>query len=160
VKAFFGKPQSTFVPGGAHVSVYLVPVYEGRLLVYDVAAKQARGRWLPWDVLPFGGNPYETAAELGDDWCSGAVTDLQLVDVMSFPVDREGWEIAIIFRAEVSVVEAAAERTPYLYPAGEFDAIGNFDPVDLERWVTRAAGSAAPADGPATGSAAKPGLLF
>jgi hypothetical protein len=27
------------------------------------------------------------------------------------------------------------ERTAYLYPQGAFDAIGAFDPVDLERWV-------------------------
>jgi acyl dehydratase len=26
VQAYFGKPASTFVPGGAHVAVYVVPV--------------------------------------------------------------------------------------------------------------------------------------
>jgi hypothetical protein len=81
-QAYFGKPASTFVPGGAHVAVYVVPVFEERLVVFDVAASAARGRWLPWDVLPFGGNPYETAAELADTWCEGAVADLALADAM------------------------------------------------------------------------------
>jgi len=54
-------------------------------------------------------------------------------------------------------------------PAGEFDAIGPFDPVDLERWVTRAnsAGllparrNSAPTDAqPETPTPSRPGLLF
>jgi hypothetical protein len=28
-------------------------------------------------------------------------------------------------------------RKPVRFGPGEFDAIGNFDPVDLERWVVR-----------------------
>ena len=89
-QAYFGKPSKTFVPGGAHVAVYVVPVFEGRLVVFDVAARAARGRWLPWDVLEFGGNPYETAAALADDWCEGAVSDLALADVMYMAKDLIG----------------------------------------------------------------------
>jgi hypothetical protein len=151
--AYFGKPQSNFVPGGAHVAVYIVPVFEGRMVVFDVTANAAKGRWLPWNVLPFGGNPYETAATLADDWCDGAVSALDLVDVMSLPFDNAGWELAIVFRAELTTLPSGDEhRTPYVFPDGRFDAIGNFDPVDLERWVVRTG------TGPSAPSA--PGLLF
>lgn len=140
-QAYFGKPASTFVPGGAHVAVYVVPVFEGRLLTFDVAASAARGRWLPWDILEFGGNPYEAAAALVDQWCGGAVSDLALADVMSFPYPGSGWELALVFRAELTELPTAdAARTPFLFEDGEFDAIGNFDPIDLERWVRRDAG--------------------
>src|SRR5512139_876083 len=137
-QAYFGKPAATFVPGGAHVAVYVVPVFEGRLLVFDVAASAARGRWLPWDILEFGGNPYEAAATLADEWCGGAVADLALADAMSFPFEGASWELALVFRAELTEMPGGdANRTPFLFEPGEFDAIGNFDPVDLERWVTR-----------------------
>lgn len=136
-QAFFGKPAKTFVPGGAHVAVYLVPVFEGRLVVFDVQASAARGRWLPWDVLEFGGNPYEAAAALADAWCDGAVSDLTLADAMSFPFGVEGWELALVFRAELTALPRGDDaRTPVVSERGQFDAIGNFDPVDLERWVT------------------------
>ena len=139
-QAFFGKPATTFVPGGAHVAVYLVPVFEGRLVVFDVAASAARGRWLPWDVLEFGANPYEAASALADDWCDGAVSDLALADAMSFPFSGGGWELALIFRAELTELPAGdGARTAFAFDAGEYDAIGNFDPVDLERWDTRGA---------------------
>ncbi len=135
-RAFFGKPQAGVVDGGAQIAVYLVPVYEGRLVVFDVKAKQARGRWLPWDVLDFGQNPYEAASALADSWCDGALDDLALVDVMSFESPGGGWELAIVFRAQLTDLPGGDDaREPYLYPEGEFDAIGNFDPVDLERWV-------------------------
>ena len=142
-QAYFGKPSSTFVPGGTHIAVYLVPVLEGRLLVFDVAASAARGRWLPWDILKFGANPYEEAAELADLWCGGALSDLRLVDAMSFPYPVEGWELALVFRAELTEIPRGDDaRRPLLFEAGEFDAIGNFDPVDLERWVMGGASAA------------------
>lgn len=141
-QAFFGKPATTFVPGGAHVSVYVVPVLQGRLLIFDVAASAARGRWLPWDILEFGGNPYETAATLVDNWCGGTVSDLGLADVMSFPYPGGGWELALVFRAELTQMPPGDDaRKPVLFEAGEFDAIGNFDPIDLERWVRRDGGA-------------------
>lgn len=142
-RAFFGPPRASFTPGGAHVAVYLVPVFEGRLVVFDVSARPARGRWLPWDVLDFGQNPYEAASALADDWCAGAVSDLSLVDVMSFPFEGGGWELAIVFRAELtSLPEPDDVRAPYHFPAGQYDAIGSFDPVDLERWVGAAPATA------------------
>ncbi len=154
--AYFGKPQSTFVPGGAHVAVYLVPVFEGRLVVFDVQASAARGRWLPWNILPFGGNPYEAAATLADLWCDGAVADLTLADVMSFPFEPAGWELAIVFRAELTAPPSGDDaRTPVVFDAGRYDAIGNFDPIDLERWVTSGGGT-----GPVASTQSGPGLLF
>lgn len=134
--AYFGPPASGFVAGGTHITVNLVPVFEGRLVVFDVAAKEARGRWLPWDVLDWGGNPYECASTLADQWCGVDMLDLTLADVMTFPFEASGWELAIVFRTELAEApKGDAERVPYLYPPGQFDAIGRFDPVDLRRWV-------------------------
>ena len=137
--AYFGQPARGFVQNGAHIAVYLVPVFEGRLVVFDVEAKAARGRWLPWNVLEFGGNPYEAAATLADEWCGGELSDLTLVDAMSFPFEGDGWELAIVYRAELSARPAGDSlRKPFLFEPGRFDAIGNFDPVDLQRWVEQA----------------------
>ena len=97
--ALFGPPVRAFTPGGAHIAVHLVPVFAGAVVAFDVSARDARGRWLPWDLLPYGGNPYETAAALGDDWCDGAVLDLAIVDALSFPLAGESWELALVFRA-------------------------------------------------------------
>ena len=134
--AFYGKPQQRPVAGGMHVTVHLVPVSQGRLVVFDVVADQARGRWLPWTVLPAGGNPWETAARLADDWLQGAVDDISLADVLSLQVPGGGWELAVVFRVELTRVPAAdGVREPFVYAEGAFDAIGSFDPVDLERWV-------------------------
>lgn len=158
--AYFGKPQPTFVPGGAHIAIYLVPVFRGQLVVFDVTASAARGRWLPWAILPFGGNPYEAAATLADLWCDGAVGDLALADVMSFGHGGGGWELAIVFRAELTAAPAGdSRRTPALLPVGQFDAIGNFDPVDLERWVGGAA-SPTPPQPQITAPREGPALLF
>jgi len=148
--AYFGKPAESFVRNGAHIAVYLIPVLEGALVVFDVAARAARGRWLPWDILEFGGNPYETAATLADDWCGGALSDLSLADVMSFPFEGEGWELAIVYRAELTELPRADDaRAPYRFEPGEYDAIGNFDPVDIRRWVEqRGVGGSAPGEKP------------
>ncbi|MCE7929421.1 MAG: hypothetical protein HUU14_08575 [Dehalococcoidia bacterium] len=121
---------------GTMVTVYLVPVHEGRMVTFDVRAREAQGRWLPWSVLEFAGNPYMTASELADDWCDGAISDLSLVDVMSFNPPGGGWELAIVFRAELTALPRPREdRTPAVFDPGRFDAIGPFDPVDLQRWV-------------------------
>jgi len=88
--AYFGRPQPGFTPGGAHVAVYLVPVFAGRLTVFDVTAPGVRGKWLPWTVMEYGANPYETAAALADDWCDGAISALEVADVLSFPFDADG----------------------------------------------------------------------
>lgn len=135
-RAFFGPPEDGFVRGGAHLTVYLVPVVDGGLVVFDVEARQARGRWLPWDVLDFGQNPYEAASALADQWCNVPLRDLSLVDVMSLPVEGGGWELAIVFRGElVGVPPGDIHRKPVRFEPGQFDAIGQFDPVDIERWV-------------------------
>lgn len=148
-QAFFGKPTNGLTPGGAHISVYLVPVFQRRLVVFDVAANQARGRWLPWDVMDFRGNPYETAAALADSWCGGDISSLTLADVMSFPFEGGGWELAIVFRAELTGLPAGDDaRSTFVFGEGQFDAIGLFDPVDIERWVTAAGGPAARTDPP------------
>ncbi len=154
-RAIFGPPRKTPDLGGLQVAVYLVPVYEDRLLTFDVTAPEAHGRWLPWAVIGYGQNPYEAAAMLADDWLDVPLEDLSLVDVLSFDAPGGGWELAIIFRACLWTKPAGDEtRTPHLYAAGEFDAIASFDPVDLERWVT--GGPASPAR--ATPAQAK--LLF
>ena len=46
----------------------------------------------------------EAASELVDDWCDGALNDLSLVDVLSLEAFGEGWELAIILRADGSAV--------------------------------------------------------
>lgn len=134
--AYFGRPAESFVPGGAHVAVYLVPVLAGQLVVFDVQAPKVRGRWLPWTVMEYGANPYETAAALADDWCEGLVTRLELVDALSFPFDADGWELALVYRAELSGLPPGdAHRAPRVVVPRAADAMGPFDPVDLERWV-------------------------
>jgi hypothetical protein len=135
-RAYFGRPVAGFVTGGTHITVYLIPVFEGGLVAFDVTAREARGRWLPWDVLDFAANPYEAASALADGWCDVALSDLSLVDVLSLPVEGGGWELAIVFRAELSGMPPGDDvRTPFRYEPGQNDAIGPFDPVDLERWV-------------------------
>ncbi|MEO6397955.1 MAG: hypothetical protein ABIP13_05770 [Tepidiformaceae bacterium] len=139
MKAFFGPPVARPVPGGTQLTIYLVPVFEGRLAVFDVEAPEVHGRWLPWDLLALHENPYEAASELADIWCGVSLSGLALVDIMSFTQPGGAWELAIVFRATLSAPpQGDAERRPFLYPVGQFDAIGSFDPIDLERWVTRA----------------------
>ncbi len=134
--ARFGPPVASFVPGGAHVSVHIVPVFNGAIVAFDVAARAAQGRWLPWDLLPYGGNPYETAAELGDTWCDGAVTDLVLADTLSFVTPGESWELSLIFRAELSTAPTGdVDRHPILLAPGDLDSVARFEAVDLERWL-------------------------
>ena len=161
MKAFFGPPVSGPVPGGTQLSIYLVPVFEGRLVAFDVESREARGRWLPWDVLDSHENPYEAASELADFWCGVSLTSLALADVMSFTQPGGSWELAIVFRAELSAPPIGdSEHVPFVYPAGQYDAIGSFDPVDLERWVTRAGDGVGPSARPIEARPNRPDLLF
>jgi hypothetical protein len=138
-RAIFGPPRDAVAPGGLHISVYLVPVFERSLVVFDVTAAQAAGRWLPWAVIDFRQNPYEAASLLADDWCGVPLEDLSLADVMSIEVGGEGWELAIVFRAELGAPpQGDSERTPYMFEPGRYDAIGPFDPADIQRWVEAA----------------------
>jgi len=135
-RSYFAGPKDSPQRGGMVVTVYLVPVYQGRLVVFDVTAPGAKGRWIPWQVLEFGQVPYESAAQLTDAWLNGEVTSLSLVDVMMLPMDGGGCELAIIFRCDVTALPArTAQRDAFAYPDGHLDAIGGFDPVDLERWL-------------------------
>jgi hypothetical protein len=134
--ARFGPPVRNFAPRGGHIAVHLVPVHQGHLVAFDVTARAAAGRWLPWDLLPYGGNPYETAAELGDEWCDGAVTSLALVDALSFLAPGESWELALVFRAELSAMPAGqTDRTPVTLRPDALTQVGRFGAVDLARWL-------------------------
>jgi len=134
--ARFGGPAGEFTAGGAHVAVHLVPVFGGRIVAFDVQGP-APGRWLPWDLLPFEGNPYETAAALGDDWCDGAVLELRVCDVLSLPAQGESWEIALIFRAELSAMPGGDDaRTPVAIAPADLGTVRRFAPLELERWLT------------------------
>jgi len=143
--AYFGKPREEAASGGFHVTVYLVPVLDGRLVVFDIERpRDIAGRWLPWAVLPFQGNPYEAASNLVDAWCDVPLDDLSLVDVMSFTVPGAGWELALVFRAELMEAPVPIpDREPIFIGADALDAIGPFDPADLQRWL------AGPAPAPA-----------
>lgn len=136
--AYFGRPIAESAPGGFHVAVYLVPVLEGRLVVFDIEGPgEIAGRWLPWAVLPFQGNPYEAASALADTWCDVPMVDLRLVDAMSFAGPGESWELALVFRAELAERPAGdPSRQPVYLGPESLDAIGRFDPADLARWLT------------------------
>ena len=136
-RAFFGPPQPAAVRGGARITLYLVPVLDGQLVAFDLKVSDQRGRWLPWTVMDFGANPYVTASELAEQWCQGAVSALSPADVMSFETPDRGWELAIVFRADLTVEpRPPANGTVSLLPPGGVDAIGPFAPGDLERWLT------------------------
>ena len=135
-RAFFGPPQQGPAQGGLQVTVHLVPVHDGRLVTFDVSAGPVRGRWLPWAVIDYHQNPYEAAALLADDWLAVSLHDLRIADVLSISGPLGGWELAIIYRAELAEAPPGdPQRRPFIFDRGEFDAIGAFDPVDLERWV-------------------------
>ena len=135
-RSYFAGPKDSPQRGGMVVTVYLVPVYQGRLVVFDVTAPGAKGRWIPWQVLEFGQVPYESAAQLTDAWLNGAVSSLSLVDIMMLPAAGAGCELAIVFRCDATALPPrTAERDAFAYPDGHLDAIGGFDPVDLERWL-------------------------
>lgn len=153
-RAFFGPPARGPSEGGLQVSVHLVPVFEGRLVAFDVRAGQVHGRWLPWAVIDFRQNPYEAAALLADDWLDVPLTDLRIADVLSVDGPLGGWELAIVYRAECAArPRGDGQRTPFVYEPGEYDAIGIFDPLDLERWVGM------PAPPPATPSPQPPQIF-
>jgi len=148
--AYFGKPQGAAAAGGFHIAIYLVPVLDGRLVVFDIEGpREIAGRWLPWAVLPFRGNPYEAASLLADTWCDVPLHDLSLVDVMSFNIPGEAWELALVFRAELAEAPAPMpDREAVFVAAEDLDAIGRFDPADLQRWLGATAGGDEPPGDP------------
>lgn len=118
------------------VVVYLVPVFGGELVVFDIEGRGGiEGRWLPWSLLEYRANPYEAASALADTWCEVGMDDLRLVDVLSFAPEG-GWELALVFRAELAEAPPSShDKRPAMVAAGALDAIGPFDPMDLERWL-------------------------
>lgn len=159
-RAYFGSPRSGPSAGGLQVTVYVVPAFETDLVLFEVHLKQARGKWLPWDVIDFAANPYEAASGLVDDWCEGAMSDLALVDVLSLEGPGDGWELAIIFRAELTAMPAGdANRTPVRIPGDRLDAVASFDPVDLRRWLQHGTHTAESHQPPASNSATGTGNL-
>jgi hypothetical protein len=134
--SFFGAPRKDFHAGGAHIAVFVVPVFEGRLVAFDVQAPGVEGRFLPWTVLAFGGNPYADASLLMDDWCQGALASLRLVDVIGERRAEGSHELAIVFRAELTAAPAGdAHRTPVHLSPEDLESINDFAPADLQRWV-------------------------
>ena len=132
----FGKPIGTLTSGGALITAHIVPVFQRKLVVFEIIASAVRGRWLPWTTMAYGENPYVTAAAVVDEWCQGAINDLRLVDVISTQLDSGVWELSIVFRAELSAEPAASpQRTPVLVAAESAGRVGHFDQIDLERWV-------------------------
>ncbi len=134
--SFFGPPAKSFQRGGAHVAVYLVAVYQQQLVAYDVDAPGVKGRFLPWTVLAFGGNPYADASLLVDDWCQVMVSSLKLADAIGGHRQEGSEELAIVFRAELTDPPAGDEnRQPVLLPHDEIAAIHPFPAEELRRWV-------------------------
>ncbi len=125
---------------GVLLSVHVVPVLEGRIVAFVLDSPGPQGRWLPWTVLTQGANPYEIASTIVDEWCDGAMSDLRLVDVISRE-GEDGWELAIVFRAELTALPGHERGAPRVCDAQDLAAVQGFDAVDLVRWL----GDAAPA---------------
>jgi len=135
-RAMFGKPVGDLASGGALITTHVVPVFQGKLVIFDLESSAVSGRWLPWTTMEYGENPYVTASAIVDEWCQGAIKELRLVDVMSNQIDSGVWELAIVFRAELSASPLPTpERTPTSVAPREAGRVGHFDQVDLERWV-------------------------
>lgn len=114
------------------LTVHVAPVLEGRIVAFVVDAPGG-GRWLPWTALRHGGNPYEIASTVVDEWCDGAMSDLRLVDVISRETG-DGWELAVVFRAELTALPRGERGAPRVCDPQDLAAIRGFEPVDLERW--------------------------
>lgn len=128
---------------GVLLSVHVVPVLEGRIVAFVLDPPGPRGRWLPWTVLEQGANPYEIASTIIDEWCDGAMSDLRLADVISREGDN-GWELAIVFRAELTALPGYERGAPHVCDPQDLAAVQGFERVDLERWL-EGGGAAAPA---------------
>ncbi len=132
--------------GGVLLTVHVAPVLEGRIVAFVLEAGGPKGRWLPWTVLPQGGNPYEFASTIVDEWCDGAMSDLRLVDVISRERD-DGWELAVVFRAELTALPRGERGAPRICEAPDLATVQGFEAVDLERWLGSGAEPGARAEG-------------
>ena len=118
------------------LTVSLIPVVTGQLLAFDVSAPEAQGRWLPWTVLEYGQSPWECASLLGDEWCDGHINAIRLVDAISNFATNGGWELALVFRAELTLIPSAKpDRAPVIVSAGDSSLLNSFAEVDISRWV-------------------------
>ncbi len=118
------------------LTTHVVPVFHGKLVLFEFEERSIAGRWLPWTTMEYGDNPYVTASAIVDEWCNGAMRDLRLVDVMSMQMDEGIWELAIMFRVELAALPAeTSHRKPLLVEAAAASSVGRFETVDLERWV-------------------------
>lgn len=132
---------------GVLLSVHVVPVLEGRIVAFVLEPPGPKGRWLPWTVLEQGANPYEIASTIIDEWCDGAMSDLRLADVISRAGDN-GWELAIIFRAELTALPGHERGAPHVCDMQDLAAVQGFEAVDLERWLGGGASPAMEGDSP------------
>lgn len=133
--AFYPPPRSEPVPGGLYLAAVVVPVWQGRLVAFDVAEPSARGRWLPWAPIPHGHGPWEAAAEVADDWC-GEVADLRLVDALMGEGLGGSAQLSLVFRAEMlGAPRGDAQRTPVFVEVPPVAPVAGFSPADLARWV-------------------------
>lgn len=138
---------------GILLSVHVVPVLEGRIVAFVLDPPGPRGRWLPWTVLPQGANPYEIASTIVDEWCDGAMSDLRLADVISREGDG-GWELAIVFRAELTALPGHERGAPRVCDPQDLAAVQDFEAIDLERWLGGGGAATPPTEGDS------PKLLF
>ncbi len=120
--------------GAPRVTVHAVPVHAGRLIAFAVDAPDdpgAGGRWLPWTPLPPGGEPWEMASALVDEWCGEArAAELRLLDALA-----AGDGLALVFRAELTAMPDARRGVPHACARADLDAIRGFARADLERWL-------------------------
>jgi len=136
VKATFGPPRKEVSRGGAFVSVYLVPEWDGQIVAFDIAAKEARGRWVPWTVADYGASIWETASALGDEWCGDTVETIDLVDTISLETETSGWELALIFRARLKAMPDGETGRIAVLTRGDDDRLSmRFAAADMDRWI-------------------------
>ena len=162
LKATFGPPRGGISPRGAFVSIYLVPEWDGHLIAFDVVAKEAPGRWLPWTIADFGASPWETASALSNEWCGDTTESIELVDTISFETDSAGWELALVFRARLNALPPGeTERIPVVSQPDDARLSVPFAAADLGRWIARQASATASGDlvSPASSASGKR-LLF
>ncbi len=143
---------------GFTVDIVVVPVFDEQVVAFDVASREARGRWLPWDRLIEGTSPWETAATLCDEWCGGPPGALELVDAIGTTDSPAG--LVLVFRAALTEMPAGDDvRAPVAIAAGDPTLRPLFTATDLERWA-RAEKAEPTAPAPIAPPAGAAGLIF